>query len=93
MLIGLIILLRSNLKRFEKNYISRGLNRLILSLFFMFLGPTIVFSAFKNEGHEFYYFVLILGTIFCLMAVYLLYSGIMTIVKSLSEEENNNFQG
>ena len=59
----------------------------------MFLGPTIVFSAFKNEGHEFYYFVLILGTIFCLMAVYLLYSGIITIVKSLSEEENDNFEG
>jgi len=59
----------------------------------MFLGPTIVFSAFKNEGHEFYYFVLILGTIFCLMAVYLLYSGIMTIVKSISEEENKNFKG
>ena len=59
----------------------------------MFLGPTIVFSAFKNEGHEFYYFVLILGSIFCLMALYLLYSGIMTIVKSLSEEENNNFEG
>ena len=59
----------------------------------MFLGPTIVFSAFKNEGHEFYYFVLILGTIFCLMAVYLLYSGIMKIIKSLSEEENNNFEG
>ena len=58
----------------------------------MFLGPTIVFSAFKNKGHEFYYFVLILGTIFCLMAVYLLYSGIMTIVKNLSEEENNNFK-
>ena len=77
----------------KKNYISKGLNRLILSLFFMFLGPTIVFSAFKNEGHEFYYFVLILGTIFCLMAVYLLYSGIMIIVRSLSEEENNNFEG
>ena len=72
---------------------ARGLNRLILSLFFMFLGPTIVFSAFKNEGHEFYYFVLILGTIFCLMAVYLLYSGIMTIIKTKSDEENNNFQG
>ena len=72
---------------------ARGLNRLILCLLFMFLGPTIVFSAFKNEGHEFYYFVLILGTIFCLMAVYLLYSGIMIIVRSLSEEENNNFEG
>ena len=58
----------------------------------MFLGPTIVFSAFKNKGHEFYYFVLILGTILCLMAVYLLYSGIMTIVSTLSEEENNNFK-
>lgn len=71
---------------------ARGLNRLILSLFFMFLGPTIVFSAFKNEGHEFYYFVLILGTIFCLMAVYLLYSGIMIIVRTLSEKEYNNFK-
>ena len=71
---------------------ARGLNRLILSLFFMFLGPTIVFSAFKNEGHEFYYFVLILGTIFCLMAVYLLYSGIMIIVRALSEKEYNNFK-
>ena len=58
----------------------------------MFLGPTIVFSAFKNKGHELYYFVLILGTILCLMAVYLLYSGIMTIVRNLSEEENNNFK-
>ena len=58
----------------------------------MFLGPTIVFSAFKNKGHEFYFFVLILGTILCLMAVYLLYSGIMTIVRNLSEEENNNFK-
>ena len=58
----------------------------------MFLGPTIVFSAFNNKGHEFYYFVLILGTILCLMAVYLLYSGIMTIVRNLSEEENNNFK-
>ena len=71
---------------------ARGLNRLILSLFFMFLGPTIVFSAFKNEGHEFYYFVLILGTIFCLMAVYLLYTGIMNIVKSLTDDENNNLR-
>ena len=34
-----------------------------------------------------------LGMIFCLMAVYLLYSGIMIIVRSLSEEENNNFEG
>tara|TARA_Y100000816_G_C26055298_1_gene553712 strand:+ start:819 stop:1001 length:183 start_codon:yes stop_codon:yes gene_type:complete len=58
----------------------------------MFLGPTVVFSAFKNEGHEFYYFVLILGTIFCLMAVYLLYSGIMIIVRTLSEKEYNNFK-
>ncbi len=76
----------------KKDYLSRGFNRLIISLFFMFLGPTIVFSAFKNKGHEFYYFVLILGTILCLMAVYLLYSGIMTIVRNLSEEENNNFK-
>ena len=58
----------------------------------MFLGPTVVFSAFKNKDHEFYYFVLILGTVFCLMAVYLLYTGIMKIVRTLSEKEYNNFK-
>tara|TARA_B100000989_G_scaffold298984_1_gene291638 strand:- start:5832 stop:6014 length:183 start_codon:yes stop_codon:yes gene_type:complete len=58
----------------------------------MFLGPTILFSAFKNEGHSLYYFVLILGTFFCLMAVYLLYYGIMTILRNFSDEENNNLR-
>ena len=76
----------------KKNNLSKGFNRLISCLFLMFLGPTVVFSAFKNKDHEFYYFVLILGTVFCLMAVYLLYTGIMKIVKSLIESENNNLR-
>ena len=53
MLIGLIILLRSNLKRFEKNYMARGLNRLILSLFFNFWVQQLYSLLLKTKATSF----------------------------------------
>ena len=53
----------------DKNYLSIGFKRLLISLLLMFLGPTILFQAFKNESHEWYYYVLIVGLILCLCAI------------------------
>ena len=53
----------------------------------MFLGPIILFQAFKNESHEWYYYVLIVGLILCLCAILALYSGIMSIIKHIFEKD------
>ena len=71
----------------DKNYLSIGFKRLLISLFLMFLGPTILFKAFKNESHEWYYYVLIVGLILCLCAILALYSGIMSIIKHIFDKD------
>jgi hypothetical protein len=71
----------------DKNYLSIGFKRLLISLFLMFLGPTILFQAFKNDSHEWYYYVLIIGLILCLCAILALYSGIMSIIKHIFEKD------
>ena len=53
----------------------------------MFTGPTILFQAFKNESHEWYYYVLVVGLILCLGAILALYSGIMSIIKHIFEKD------
>ena len=53
----------------------------------MFLGPTILFQAFKNEGHQWYMFVLSIGLIVCVTSIFTLFSGIMSIIKHIFEKD------
>jgi len=67
----------------NKKILSRGIRILTLALPLLFLGPIIINSAFKNEKHPLYYFVLVFGICVCLFSMYLIYKGINTLLKSL----------
>ena len=71
----------------DKNYLSIGFKRLLISLFLMFLGPTILFQAFKNESHEWYYYVLIIGLILCVASLITLFSGINSIINHIFDKD------
>ena len=71
----------------KKNYLIVGFKRLLLTLFLMFLGPTILFQAFKNDEHEWYIIVLTIGLIICATAIFTLFSGIMSIIKHIFEKD------
>jgi hypothetical protein len=71
----------------KKNYLIVGFKRLLLTLFLMFLGPTILFQAFKNDEHEWYMFVLSIGLIVCVTSIFTLFSGIMSIIKHIFEKD------
>ena len=71
----------------KKNYLLVGFKRLLLTLLLMFLGPTILFQAFKNDEHEWYMIVLVLGLIICATAIFTLFSGIMSIIKHIFEKD------
>ena len=87
-LLGFVLMtLGLKIKLMDKNYLSIGFKRLLISLFLMFTGPTILFQAFKNESHEWYYYVLVVGLILCLGAILALYSGIMSIIKHIFEKD------
>ncbi|MEC8367430.1 MAG: DUF6095 family protein [Bacteroidota bacterium] len=71
----------------KKNYLLVGFKRLLVTLFLMFLGPTVLFQAFKNDDHEWYMIVLVIGLIICGTTIFTLFSGIMSIIKHIFEKD------
>ena len=71
----------------KKNYLIVGFKRLLITVLLMFLGPTILFQAFKNEGDQWYMFVLSIGLIVCVTSIFTLFSGIMSIIKHIFEKD------
>ena len=67
----------------DKNVLVKGIKLLAGALPLLFLGPIIINSAFKNEKHPLYPYVLALGIIVAKAAMYLIYKGINTMVKSM----------
>jgi uncharacterized RDD family membrane protein YckC len=66
-----------------KNKLSNGIINLAASLPLLFLGPMIINSAFKNENHPLYPYILALGIIIAIAAMFLIFKGITTMVKSM----------
>jgi Family of unknown function (DUF6095) len=67
----------------DKKVLAKGLKYMGGALPLILIGPVVIHSSFKNQGHPFYIPVLGLGIIFCILAILLVFLGIRTIMKSL----------
>ncbi|MDA0201714.1 MAG: DUF6095 family protein [Bacteroidetes bacterium] len=67
----------------NKPFLKKGLKKMSWFLLCCFIGPVIVHQAFKNQDHPFFIPVLILGMLFLILAFYLGFSGIKTLVNAL----------
>ena len=74
----------------DKNKLAKGIKYLAGALPLLFLGPVVINSAFKNEKHPLYPYILALGIIIALTAMFLIYKGINTLVKSMFDGDKNN---
>ena len=53
----------------DKNLLVKGLKYLSITIGLMFLAPTIIYQAFKNQEHSFYWPVLIVGLLMAVCAI------------------------
>lgn len=67
----------------DRKILMRGVRYLAWALPMFFIGPIVIHSSFKNEEHPFFVPVLGVGIIVCLMAMFFLFMGIRTIMRSL----------
>lgn len=67
----------------NKEVLYKGIKFLGFALPLMFIGPSVIFSSFKNQNHPFYIPILGIGIILCLLAIFLIFKGIQTIMRSL----------
>lgn len=61
----------------------KGLKYLAGALPLSFLGPVVLFSSFKNQEHVWFIPILIFAILAMAVAVYLMFKGINTVMRSL----------
>lgn len=71
------------MKHTNKTLLGKGIKYLAMALPLAFLGPSVLYSAFNNQGNTFYIPVLIFGILACAGSMFLMFKGINTLVKSL----------
>ncbi|MDX1544486.1 MAG: DUF6095 family protein [Christiangramia sp.] len=71
------------MKHTNKKVLSKGIKYLAGALPLAMIGPSILFSAFNNQDKPLYLAVLILGILASAAAVFLMFKGILTVVKSM----------
>jgi hypothetical protein len=67
----------------NKTLLSKGIKQLASSLPLLFLGPSVIHNAFMNKKNDWHYLVLVFGISICLLAVYFLFSGLRTLMRSI----------
>jgi hypothetical protein len=67
----------------NQQLLSKGIKYLAWSLPLLFIGPSLIYNAFINKQNSWHYLVLAIGIITCLGAVYLMFLGLKTLMKSL----------
>ena len=71
------------MKHTNKEILSKGIQYLAGALPLALIGPSILYNAFNNQDHPWYIPVLIVGVIASFGSIYLMFRGIMTIIKAL----------
>lgn len=67
----------------NKVILMKGIRYMFGALPLFFLGPVVIHSSFKNQKHFMFIPVLGLGIITCIIAIFLVFLGLKTIMKSL----------
>jgi putative Mn2+ efflux pump MntP len=67
----------------SKELLSKAIKYLAGALPLLFLGPSLIYNAFMNKENGWHYLVLGIGIFTCISAVYLMFIGLKTIMKSL----------
>jgi hypothetical protein len=70
-------------KHTNKDVLVKGLKKMGISLICMFLGPTLIYVAFSNQEKPLYIPILIVGALVCIIAVFMAFKGIKTIMDSM----------
>jgi hypothetical protein len=67
----------------NKEILNKGIKHLAYALPLLFIGPSLIYNAFINKQNIWHWLVLAIGVLLCFVAVYQMFKGLNTIMKSL----------
>ncbi|WBL21703.1 DUF6095 family protein [Zunongwangia sp. HRR-M8] len=71
------------MKHTDRKLLSKGIKHLAGSLPLLFIGPIVVSSSFNNQDKPLFIPILILGILAMLSAIFLIFRGIMIVMKAI----------
>jgi len=72
----------------NKNHLAEGLKKIFISIFLMFLGPTILFQSFKNEDHPWFLPVLSISIVICVLSLFYGVKGLQSIMNAIFKKKD-----
>lgn len=72
-------------KRTDKELLVKGIKMMLLTAFLMFLGPTLFYIGLSNKEKVLFIPLMIVATVVLILAVFLMYKGLKTIMNSMFE--------
>lgn len=70
-------------RRTDKDLMVKGIKYMGIAFMLMFTAPLALYQAFKNEGHPFFWPVLIIGFVLAIGAIAMCFYSIKIIMDSL----------
>ena len=67
----------------DTTLLRKGLRRLAWFISLAFIGPVVIYQAFKNQDHPFYIPVLTIGVLICVFCIGFGFLGIRTLTDAL----------
>lgn len=74
----------------NKEVLVKGIKSFGFTVVAMFMGPFLIYQAFKNEGHPFYWPVLILGIVCAILAIYLGFRSVKIVMDAVFGEKTKD---
>nr|WP_292960617.1 DUF6095 family protein [Muricauda sp. UBA7809] len=78
------------MRRTDKELLAKGIKSFGFTVLAMFMGPFLIYEAFKNDGHPFYWPVLILGIICAISAIYLGFRSVNIVMEAIFGKKPKN---
>ncbi|MAU63907.1 MAG: hypothetical protein CMC38_06160 [Flavobacteriaceae bacterium] len=73
----------------KSNLFKKGFKNIFLSMFLMFVGPTLLFQSFKNQDHPWFIPVLSLSIFICVLSIFLGIKGLKNIMDSIFKKKES----
>ncbi|WP_372755195.1 DUF6095 family protein [Mariniflexile sp.] len=73
--------------RTDKTILFKGVKLLAFALLSLFMGPILMTLALSDKENSLYIPLLIVATLICVMAVFLIFKGIKTIMSSMFKKK------
>lgn len=67
----------------DRTKLFKGIKTLILALLSLFLGPTLMHLTLSDKDNSLYIPLLIIACLICILAIFLIFIGIKTIMSSM----------